>query len=402
MDVNVDVLSVSMKHFSTNFVTAVVLALAPLAKAMAVPQDGAISTRATTSFVETSGQRFTVDGSTFTVAGANAYWIGLTGLSTTNMKTAFADIAKTGATVVRTWGFNEVTSASGDYYHLWSGSTSSVNTGSTGLGNFDNVIAAAKASGLRLIVTLTNNWSDFGGMDVYVNQIVGAGKPHDLFYTNAKVIAAYKAYIKAFVNRYVNEPTILGWELANEPRCSGSTGVTSGSCTTATITSWAKDISAYIKSIDTNHLVGLGDEGFFNEANGPNFPYQGGEGIDFNANLAISSIDFGTFHCYPISWGQTSDPTAWGVQWIKDHAASQKARNKPVIMEEFGVPDNQSSTYKAWYTAVIGSSLTGDLIWQAGSHLPSGDTSDDGFTIYPDDPVYALETSHNSALKARG
>lgn len=402
MGCQLDVLSVSMRYFSTNFVTAVVLALTPLAKAVVVPQDAAISTRAATSFVKTTGQRFTVDGSTFTVAGANAYWIGLTGLSTTSMKTAFADIAKTGATVVRTWGFNEVTSASGDYYHLWSGSTSSVNTGSTGLGNFDNVIAAAKASGLRLIVTLTNNWSDFGGMDVYVNQIVGAGKPHDLFYTNAKVIAAYKGYIETFVSRYVNEPTILGWELANEPRCSGSTGVTSGSCTTATITSWAKDISTYIKSIDSNHLVGLGDEGFFNEPNGPNFPYQGGEGIDFDANLAISSIDFGTYHCYPISWGQTSDPTAWGVQWIKDHAASQKARNKPVIMEEFGVPDNQSSTYKAWYTAVISSSLTGDLIWQAGSHLPSGDTSDDGFTIYPDDPVYALETSHNAALKARG
>ncbi len=31
-------------------------------------------------------------------------------------------------------------------------------------------------------------------------------------------------YVKAFVSRYVNEPTILGWELANEPRCRGSTG----------------------------------------------------------------------------------------------------------------------------------------------------------------------------------
>jgi mannan endo-1,4-beta-mannosidase len=94
------------------------------------------------------------------------------------------------------------------------------------------------------------------------------------------------------------------------------------------------EISAYIKSIDSNHLVALGDEGFFNQANGPNYPYQGSEGVDFDANLSknssfilvsfrrgfsteISTLDFGTFHSYPIGWGQTSDPAAWGVQWIK-------------------------------------------------------------------------------------
>lgn len=360
------------------------------------------SAPAPSGFVKTSGQKFTLNGSTFTVVGANSYWVGLTGLSTANMNAAFSDIAKTGATVVRTWGFNDVTSASGTYYQLWSGGKGTVNTGSTGLGNFDNVVAAAKANGLRLIVSLTNNWSDYGGMDVYVNQIVGSGQPHDLFYTNANVIAAYKAYINTFVSRYVNEPTILGWELANEPRCSGSTGTTSGTCTTTTITNWASTISAYIKSIDQNHLVGLGDEGFYNEANGPNYPYQGGEGIDFDANLAISTLDFGTAHSYPISWGQTSDPSAWGVQWIQDHATSQKTANKPVILEEFGVTSDQQATYTAWYNAIISSGLTGDLIWQAGSHLSSGDTPNDGYAIYPDNSVYALDTSHAAALKARG
>jgi mannan endo-1,4-beta-mannosidase len=108
------------------------------------------------------------------------------------MNKAFADIAAAGSTVVRTWyaycalkscmfcvnifcdcrGFNEVTSPNGVYYQSWSGSTPTVNTGSTGLGNFgmysqevlsvaidlqslkDNVVAAAKANGLRLIVAL--------------------------------------------------------------------------------------------------------------------------------------------------------------------------------------------------------------------------------------------------------
>ena len=60
-------------------------------------------------------------------------------------------------------------------------------------------------------------------MDVYVKQILGSTS-HDLFYTNAQVIAAYKNYIKTFVGRYVNEPGIFAWELANEPRCKGSSG----------------------------------------------------------------------------------------------------------------------------------------------------------------------------------
>lgn len=60
-------------------------------------------------------------------------------------------------------------------------------------------------------------------MDVYVKQIANSAN-HDLFYTNAAVQTAFKNYIKTFVGRYVNEPTIMAWELANEPRCKGSTG----------------------------------------------------------------------------------------------------------------------------------------------------------------------------------
>ena len=63
----------------------------------------------------------------------------------------------------------------------------------------------------------TNNWSDYGGSDVYVTQLLGSGQPHDFFYSNATVIAAYKNYVKTFVSRYVNEPTILAWEVGTIP-----------------------------------------------------------------------------------------------------------------------------------------------------------------------------------------
>nr|AGV52632.1 Man5A [Irpex lacteus] len=367
------------------------------------PSTSAMSAPAPTGFVGVSGQKFVLDGKTFTIVGLNSYWVGLMGYSHADIDKAFADIASTGATAVRTLGFNDVTSPNGIYYQLWNGSTPTVNTGPTGLQNFDYVVASAKAHGLRLIITLTNNWSDYGGMDVYVKQILGSAN-HDLFYTNPQVIAAYKNYVKAFVGRYVNEPTILAWELANEPRCRGTTGTTTRTCTTTTVTNWISDASAYIKSIDPNHLVAVGDEGFFNEPSNPSYPYQGSEGIDFNANLAVRTIDFGTFHLYPEGWGQTSNPssTVWGSQWIADHVASQKSVNKPVIVEEFGVTSNQSAVYTVWYSDIVSSGLTGDLIWQAGSHLSVGDTPNDGYAVYPDGPAYPIITQHTAALKARG
>ncbi|KAH7912403.1 glycoside hydrolase family 5 protein [Hygrophoropsis aurantiaca] len=359
--------------------------------------------RASTGYVQASGQGFTLDGETYTVFGGNSYWVGLTELSTTDMDTTFENIAAYGGTTVRTWGFNDVLTPYGDYYQLWNGSTPTINYGATGLENFDNVVASAKAHGIRLIVTLTNNWDNYGGMDVYVNQIIGQGQPHDYFYTNPEVIAAYQNYVKAFVSRYENEPTIFGWELANEPRCTGSTAATSGTCTTETITTWIKTMSAYIKSVDANHLVGLGDEGWFNYPNSTDTAYDGSQGIDFNANLAIETIDFGTFHLYPFSWGETASPITWGAEWIENHRISQATYNKPVLMEEFGVltTQNQTATYLDWYSTVLDSGLSGVLIWQAGSNLTYGPSPDDGYAVYPDTPIYYMQEAFAPLVKAR-
>ncbi|KIO30766.1 hypothetical protein M407DRAFT_20289 [Tulasnella calospora MUT 4182] len=353
-----------------------------------------------TGFVRTSGQKFTLNGSTYTVVGSNAYWLAQFPATQADLDKAFADIAATGATTVRTWGFNEVTSASGTYYQSWSGSTPTINTGSNGLAKFDQVVASAKSHGLKLIVALTNNWADYGGMDVYVKQILGSSN-HDLFYTDASVIQAFKNYIAVWVARYKNEPTILAWELANEPRCKGSTGTWTGSCTTATITQWAKTISAYIKSIDSCHLVSIGDEGFGLNGDGT-YPYTYAEGLDFPTNLAISTVDFGTAHLYPSSWGQTTDPVGWGSAWITNHVTVQKSVNKPVILEEYGVPSNQYATYQTWLSTVVSSGMAGDLIWQAGSTLSNGQSWNDGYAIYPTDQTYQLLTQHSAALKARG
>jgi len=46
-----------------------------------------------------------------------------------------------------------------------------------------------------------------------------------------------------------------------------------------------------------------------------------------------------------------------------------KKVGKPVILEEFGVTGSQTTVYTAWWNEIMSSGLTGDLIWQAGSHM---------------------------------
>ncbi|KAG9024929.1 hypothetical protein FS837_005136 [Tulasnella sp. UAMH 9824] len=388
-------------------------------------------------------RKFTLDGSTFTVVRTNAYWLAQKTPTQADLDKAFADIAVTGATTVRTWGFNEVTSPSGIYYQSWSGSTPTINYGADGLQKFDQVIALAKFHGLKLIVALTNNWQDYGGMDVYIKQIANSDN-HDYFYTNSNVVQAFKNYIAVWVNRYKNEPTILAWcdtvdsfwrtylisyspvtTLTGSLQRNPAAMVTlaprvepaslrpspNGFRTlapTSRVSIPAISVSCGSKPKQPSNVrltfggtVSIGDEGMGLTGDGT-YPYTAYEGLDFPTNLAISSIDFGTAHLYALPWGATSDPVGWGLQWIINHYNVQKQLNKPVILEEYGINSNQYSTYQTWLSTVVSSGLAGDLIWQAGSTFSGGQTPQDGYTIYPSDSTYTLLTQHSAALKARG
>ena len=116
-----------------------------------------------------------------------------------------------------------------------------------------------------------------------------------------------------------------------------------------------------IKSLDSNHLVTLGDEGFMNGGGDGSYPYTPGEGVDFVANLKIPNLDYGTFHLYPGSCefqkvflglhltsnigGETND---WGNAWITNHAAACVAAGKPCVLEEYGTTSNHVTAESPW------------------------------------------------------
>ena len=93
----------------------------------------------------------------------------------------------------------------------------------------------------------------------------------------------------------------MAWELANEPRC-GADGVRnlprSKNCTPEIITEWIDEMSTYVKSLDKDHLVTWGGEGGFNRPSDDGF-YNGFDGGDYDKELALKNVDFGTFHTYP-------------------------------------------------------------------------------------------------------
>jgi mannan endo-1,4-beta-mannosidase len=243
--------------------------------------------RAVAAFPSVSGTKFTIDGVTKYFAGTNSYWIGFL-TNNADVETTMEHISTSGLKILRVWGFNDVNGGgNGVYYQSHSSSGATINTGANGLQRLDAVVASAEKHGVKLIINFVNFWDDYGGMNAYVKAYGGSKTG---WYTNSKAQSVYQAYIKAVVNRYKTSNAIFAWELANEPRCQG--------CNTDIIYNWADTTSKYVKSLDPDHMVTLGDEGMGVPGSSA-YPYKTSEGVDFVKNLKIKTLDFGTYHWYP-------------------------------------------------------------------------------------------------------
>ena len=67
---------------------------------------------------------------------------------------------------------------------------------------------------------------------------------------------------------------------------------------------WVREIAAYVKSIDRNHLLEVGLEGFYGETMPERKQFNPGYevGTDFISNNQVPEIDFATIHLYPEQW----------------------------------------------------------------------------------------------------
>lgn len=102
---------------------------------------------------------------------------------------------------------------------------------------------------------------------------------------------------------------------------------------------WVVQMISFIKGLDQNHMVLVGDEGHRTDGN-PDVPYPwlntGNSGSNFTCNTLAA--DAGTVHTYPEQWGIPASDYEWiGDNYIVDRANLVHSMGKPIIYEEYGL-----------------------------------------------------------------
>jgi len=370
---------------------------------------------------------FLLRGKPFCFQGANSY--GLAHQSRKTVLDLLEDARSLNLKVLRTWSFLDRGSLdntfpsihgqghkNGVYFQYWHAlkNEPAYNDAKNGLKHLDFLLHHARRLGLKLILVLTNNWRDMGGMDQYLSWY--GLQTHSQFYTDNRVKSAYKNWLRHLLTRvnsldgvpYSEDPAIFAWELANEPRLTnGSESNSQKGVDMQLITSWAREMSAYVKSLDTNHLLSVGDEGFF-DRKGSDWTFQGEGGVDHDALLALPHIDFGTFHLYPEKWKKDDE---WASRWIEEHLLTARRLGKPTLLEEYGrrverralAPGEQlpgvisggfslrRNSYTLWNGQMMSRGGAGALFWTLAGRSRGRALADfDGYSVYRGDKSASL------------
>ncbi len=226
------------------------------------------------------------------------------------------------------------------------------------LEGMDFLLAEMAKRDMRAVIYLNNFWEWSGGMATYLAwagdlPIVEPSDPATPwpafakytagFYENKDANARFRDYIKAVVTRvntvtgepYRNDPTIMAWQLANEPR--PGTNDAQGQKTLPAFYRWIDETAGYIKALDPNHLISSGNEGFTGCI---------ADDACFAAAHDTPNIDYLTFHMWPKNWGWIDAADMRGTfpgtqakaqAYITRHLSDAKRLGKPIVLEEFGL-----------------------------------------------------------------
>ena len=293
-------------------------------------------------FVTANGRDFFLEGEPLRFIGAN------TRLVHGQKERAVVDevfdaMARSDLRVVRQWAIGESESDSAaihhpiDQYYFQAGPN---NWQEASFRHFDSLLVAAAARDLKVIVTLFNNWKDYGGIPMYLHWAGVQESPldyahRDSFYVHPQVGQWAKAMAEKWVTRvnsisgvaYRDDPTIFAWEIFNES--------TAAFDRVDEMNAWIVALAAHIKALDANHFVGssfsLYDRRLVRE--------------HMIEAFESSTLDYCDVHLYPQAEHQRylfAGEMAL-EQVVDDLAHIAQAVGKPLLIGEVGF-----SRYKNW------------------------------------------------------
>jgi len=308
-------------------------------------------------FVTVDGTRFLRDGKPYYFAGAN-FWYGAYLGSTTEGRARLVkelDLLKSlGINNLRILATSEqttLTMAVNPALHLAPGQYNAQL-----LVGLDVLLDEMAKRGMVAVLYLNNYWQWSGGMSQYMSWLTGE-PPFDPdttgdwngfmqnsagFYRSDKAQLWYQDLIRTLVTRintingrpYVEDPTIMSWQLANEPRPGSDLA---GRPFFPKYKEWIAATARFIKSLDNNHLVSTGSEGAMGTLR---------DLALYQEAHVIAEVDYLTFHLWPKNWGwfEGTRPEATFAEalvksksYILEHLQVARALGKPIVMEEFGL-----------------------------------------------------------------
>jgi mannan endo-1,4-beta-mannosidase len=321
-------------------------------------KDNTFTTLADSPFVTAEGTELRLDGDPYRFTGMNVYnansrgecWYALA--SGSGLDDALAAMGP-GVDAIRAWFFESLATTGGE--RDWSG--------------FDHTLAVARAHGVKVIPTLTNQWADCDP----------AGYKTGAWYEGG-YNDSYRDWVTEVVSRYRNDPNILAWQLVNEAEVKPSADATSCSPGAADIlTDFAADIGGWVKALDPEHLVSLGTIGG---------GQCGAANEDYEQVHAVDAIGLCEYHDYNAPTVPMPGDQWNGLQVRLDQCAEL---GKPLIVGETGIRPNdvggtfedRADAFRAKLDAQFEAGVAGELVW-AWSSL--GSTLGD-YDVGPDDPV---------------
>ncbi len=284
------------------------------------------------------------------------------------------------------------------------------------LEGLDFLLAEMGKRGMLAVVVLGNYWEWSGGMAQYVSWLDGEPFPNPVFreyswerfmefsarfYTHERANAAYRRFVAMLVSRtntftglpYRDDPTIMAWQLANEPRPSRARAREGDF---AAFTAWVGATASFVRSLDPNHLISTGSEGLVGCLDSTETT---------RAIHAFPAVDYVTVHLWPLNWEwydplrpEETYPTTKerALAYLDKHVALASSLGKPLVLEEFGIPrdghsfspDSPTTVRDAFYELVFrriledaqaGGPCAGSNFWTWGGY---------GRARNPEDPTW--------------